>query len=86
MRKPAFKAQVDTFTANAEVVDQLEVSKQARCFRFLRKRTAANDDARYALRAGLGPPRILEAGASLELLEPLEMREGVHSESVLGGR
>ena len=25
MRKPAFKAQVDTFTANAEVVDQLEV-------------------------------------------------------------
>lgn len=45
-----------------------------------------NDDARYALRAGLGPPRILEAGASLELLEPLEMREGVHSESVLGGR
>ena len=71
MRKPAFKAQVDTFTANAEVVDQLEVP---------------NDDARYALRAGLGPPRILEAGASLELLEPLEMREGVHSESVLGGR
>ena len=45
-----------------------------------------DDDARYALRAGLGPPRILEAGASLELLEPLEMREGVHSESVLGGR
>ena len=45
-----------------------------------------NDAARYALRAGLGPPRILEAGASLELLEPLEMREGVHSESVLGGR
>ena len=40
----------------------------------------------YALRAGLGPPRILEAGASLELLERLEMREGVHSESVLGGR
>ena len=46
MRKPAFKAQADTFTANAEVVDQLEVSKQARCFRFLRKRTAATNIAR----------------------------------------
>ena len=50
------------------------------------KKLTYGDDARYALRAGLGPPRILEAGASLELLEPLEMREGVHSESVLGGR
>ena len=48
MRKPAFKAQVDTFTANAEVVDQLEVSKQARCFRFLRKRTAATNIAQGA--------------------------------------
>lgn len=42
MRKPAFKAQVDTFTANAEVVDQLEVVSKHGVSAFLGEPRAGN--------------------------------------------
>ena len=61
-----------------------EVQKKMR--HMMQIRCSGGADAKTCIQGTGGPPRILEAGASLELLEPLEMREGVHSESVLGGR